>query len=79
MEITPRDAPAPEQAVDQILYTPDEASEIVKLTPYWLKYRARLGEIPHRRVGRLIRFAFEDLEAIKEMSAQPVRNTLESA
>lgn len=79
MAITPRDATAPEPAVDQILYTPEEASEIVKLTPYWLKYKARLGLIPHRRVGRLFRFAIEDLEAIKEMSAQPVKQARESA
>lgn len=79
MDNTPCDAPAPEQAVDQLLYTPEEAAGIVQLTTYWLKYNARQGLIPHRRVGRAFRFAIEDLEAIKDMSARPVKGTQESA
>lgn len=79
MEDTSDDAKVSEQAPDQILYTAEEAAPLVKLTPYWLKYRARLGVIPHRRVGRLLRFAREDLEAIKDMSAQPVKSGQESA
>jgi excisionase family DNA binding protein len=70
---------ASEPAVDQLLYTPEEAAEIVRLTPYWLKFKARKGLIPHRRVGRAFRFADEDLEAIKEMSARPAKGVQESA
>ncbi|KAB8186959.1 helix-turn-helix domain-containing protein [Nonomuraea phyllanthi] len=79
MEDTSEDASASEQAQEQILYTAEEAAALVQLTPYWLKYRARQGLIPHRRVGRLFRFAREDLEAIKDMSAQPVKTPRESA
>jgi hypothetical protein len=79
MENTSRDAPAAEQTVDQLLYTPEEAATIVQLTPYWLKFKARQGLIPHRRVGRAFRFAMEDLEEIKEMSARPARGARETA
>lgn len=79
MEVTSEDVSSSEQAQEQILYTADEASLLVQLTPYWLKFRARQGLIPHRRVGRLLRFAREDLEAIKDMSAQPVKGRRESA
>ncbi|MFI7114032.1 helix-turn-helix domain-containing protein [Nonomuraea sp. NPDC050227] len=79
MEVTSDDARAFEQAKEQILYTAEEAAALVQLTPYWLKFRARQGLIPHRRVGRLLRFAREDLEAIKDMSAQPVKAGQESA
>lgn len=79
MEDTSDDVRASEQAQEQILYTAEEAAPLVQLTPYWLKFRARHGLIPHRRVGRLLRFAREDLEAIKDMSAQPVRAGRESA
>lgn len=78
MEDTRDDARASEQA-QEILYTAEEAAPLVKLTPYWLKFRARKGLIPHRRVGKLLRFAREDLEAIKDMSAQPVKSGRESA
>lgn len=61
---------APE--VDQLLYTPQEASTIVSLTPHWLVKNAREGRIPHHRVGRLYRFSLENLKAIKETTAQPV-------
>ena len=79
MEDTSEDVRASEQAQEQILYKAEEAAEIVQLTAYWLKTRAGKGLIPHRRVGRLLRFAREDLEAIKDMSARPAKVGQESA
>ncbi len=64
------DSASPE--AEQLLYTPDEAASLVAVTAHWLISRARKGEIPHHRLGKLYRFGREDLEAIKQMHAQPV-------
>ncbi|MCC5574572.1 helix-turn-helix domain-containing protein [Microtetraspora sp. AC03309] len=61
------------QEVKQLLFTADEAAPIVSLTAYWLTTNARAGKIPHRRIGKLYRWAREDLEAIKAMSATPAK------
>ncbi|MFI7125904.1 helix-turn-helix domain-containing protein [Nonomuraea sp. NPDC050153] len=79
MDDTNDEARVADQAQEQILYKAEEAAKIVQLTAYWLRSRAGKGLIPHRRVGRLLRFAREDLEAIKDMSAQPAKAGRESA
>lgn len=71
---------APE--VDQMLYTPEEASDIIRLTPHWLVKSAREGRIPHHRIGKLYRFSRENLDEIKRTTAQPAaasRSTCRSA
>lgn len=67
-----RSSDTPPAETEQLLYTPKEAAGMVSLTAHWLITRARKGEIPHHRVGKLYRFGREDLEAIKKMHAQPV-------
>lgn len=69
----PRSDVAPE--VNQLLYTPKEASKIVSMSGHWLVKNAREGRIPHHRVGRLYRFSHENLTAIKDMTAQPATAT----
>ena len=60
-----------------ILYSPDEAAEILdpsgKLTGYWLLRRARSGEFPHVKPGRSIVFSPADLAEIARSLKKPGR------
>lgn len=67
----PRSNSAVAPEVDQLLYTPGEAAQIVSLTSYWLVKNAREGRIPHHRIGKLYRFSRENLTEIKDRTAQP--------
>lgn len=56
---------------EQVLYLPEEAARRLRVTRHWLMLAARQRRVPHRRVGRIVRFADEDLAAIKKMLARP--------
>jgi len=50
-----------------------EAAEELGVKPSWLKAKAQAREIPHRRYGRLVRFADEDIAEIRAMhKAAPI-------
>lgn len=56
-----------------LLYTVDEAAELLKVTNNWLEERVSAQAIPHRRLGRQIRFSQSDLDDLIAQSArQPV-------
>jgi excisionase family DNA binding protein len=59
-------------ATEQLLFTPEEAADILRVSAYRLKVSARRREIPHRRIGVQYRFSREDLEEIKDLYARPV-------
>ncbi|GAA3027744.1 helix-turn-helix domain-containing protein [Streptosporangium longisporum] len=63
---------------DQLLYTPQEAAKIVRMSKHWLVTQANKEEIPHHRLGRYYRFSREDLIAIKDMYAKPARRSRQS-
>ncbi|MEV0830951.1 MULTISPECIES: helix-turn-helix domain-containing protein [Streptosporangiaceae] len=69
--VEPPAEPPPE--VETLLYTPEQAAEIVNLSRFWLVKEAREGRISHHRVGKLYRFSRENLDEIKTVTAQPAR------
>lgn len=57
---------AVEQLSELELYTADEVSAMTKgaVSPYWLEKRARLEDIPARKVGRAWRWNDDDVRAL---------------
>jgi excisionase family DNA binding protein len=53
----------------KLFYTVDEAAARLGLRPSWLYERTRRKAIPHRRLGKYVRFTEEDLQAIADASA----------
>lgn len=52
-----------------LLYTVTEAAALLHVTPNWLEDRVSADAIPHRRLGRYIRFSAEDLALLIEQAA----------
>jgi excisionase family DNA binding protein len=50
----------------RLLYTVEEAAERLGLKPSWLYERTRRKAIPHRKLGKYVRFSEADLSAIIE-------------
>jgi hypothetical protein len=46
------------------LYTVAEAAEQLRVAPIWLYRRTRIRAVPHRRLGKLVRFTHSDIGAI---------------
>lgn len=46
------------------LHTVDEAADLLRVGSRWLADQARAGKVPHRRLGRFIRFSDADLSAL---------------
>jgi excisionase family DNA binding protein len=55
--------------IRKILFTVDEAAERLGLRSSWLYERTRRSAIPHRRLGKYVRFTEEDLQAISDAAA----------
>lgn len=53
-----------------LLYTVAEAAGLLNVTENWLTERVSAQAIPHRRLGRKIRFAQADLDLLIEQSAR---------
>lgn len=49
-----------------------EAARVLAVPESWLRERVRLRRVPHRRLGKHVRFTAQDLEHIVEQSAQQV-------
>lgn len=64
---------------DLHLMTVREAAEVLGLRESWLSDRAKRREIPHRRLGRLVRFTEADLRAIVDDAQAPARPARTSA
>jgi excisionase family DNA binding protein len=57
-----------------LLYTVAETAEILQVTKRWLEDRVASQTIPHRRMGKFIRFTLADIELLIEQCAKtPVR------
>jgi len=57
-------------AADPLLYTIAQAAERLAVTPRWLGEQVRTTAVPHRRLGRLVRFSDDDLRAIVAAARQ---------
>ncbi|MBB5494237.1 helix-turn-helix domain-containing protein [Nocardiopsis metallicus] len=55
----------------QLLSIP-EAARVLAVPESWLRERVRLRRVPHRRLGKHVRFTAQDLEHIVEQAAQQV-------
>jgi excisionase family DNA binding protein len=43
-----------------------EAAKILRVSRAWLYKRVKKGEIPHRRIGRMIRFHRKDIDELMD-------------
>ena len=59
-------------ASDATLYDFAQAAETLRVTESWLRRAVTAKKIPHRRVGRVVRFSNADLAAIVAASAVAV-------
>jgi excisionase family DNA binding protein len=61
---------SPEQAtMGKMFLTVPEASQRLGVTRSWLYERTRRKLIPHRKLGKFVRFTEEDLQAISAAAA----------
>lgn len=66
-------AAQPAESTAPMLFTAEQAAVILQVRPSWLRRKAAARAVPCRFVGKHLRFARADLEAIAEMSAQKPR------
>jgi len=52
------------------LYTVSQAAAILQVAEVWIYERTRKGAIPHRKLGKHIRFSDSDLAAVLRMCAR---------
>jgi len=56
------------------LFTAEQAGAVLAVPGSWLREKAAAGQVPCRRLGKHLRFARADLDAIAEAAAQPIRH-----
>ena len=56
-----------------LLYTPEEAATLLRVRASWLRWKATIRTIPCRFLGKHLRFAHSDLEAITALNTQQPR------
>jgi excisionase family DNA binding protein len=56
-----------------ILYDVSQAAKELGISPINVRRKTKLGEIPHRRMGGLIRYTPQDLQDYIDRSAVPAR------
>ena len=56
--------------VDRLFLTVEEAAQRLGVTAGWIYERTRRKAIPHRKLGKFVRFTEEDLRAIVEAAAK---------
>ncbi|MEV2279491.1 helix-turn-helix domain-containing protein [Nocardiopsis sp. NPDC049922] len=62
----------PDEVGPDRLLTIPEAARVLAVPESWLRERVRLRRVPHRRLGKHVRFTAQDLELIVEKAAQQV-------
>ncbi|OLT28420.1 hypothetical protein BJF83_15465 [Nocardiopsis sp. CNR-923] len=62
----------PDEVDPERLLTIPEAARVLAVPESWLRERVRLRRVPHRRLGKHVRFTTTDLELIVERAAQQV-------
>jgi excisionase family DNA binding protein len=55
--------------VRRLFLTVDEAAERLGVTRGWIYERTRRNAIPHRKLGKFVRFTEDDLRAIVDAAA----------
>jgi excisionase family DNA binding protein len=58
----------------KLIFTLDEAAQMLNVEKSWLAGRVRSGEVPHRRSGHRIYFAQQDIDEIVARSAVGANN-----
>jgi len=56
--------------VRRIFLTVDEAAERLGVTRGWIYERTRRKAIPHRKLGKFVRFTEQDLQTIADAAAR---------
>jgi excisionase family DNA binding protein len=54
---------------EPLLYTAEQAAELLQVRPSWLRRKATARAVPCRFVGKHLRFSRTDLDAIAEAGA----------
>lgn len=70
---SPRTTPATAADTEPVLYTAEQAAELLQVRPSWLRRKATARAVPCRFLGKHLRFARADIDAIADASLQPVR------
>ncbi|MFI4915654.1 MAG: helix-turn-helix domain-containing protein [Phycisphaerales bacterium JB060] len=52
-----------DDALEPLLLTPEETADVLRWSQRSLWAATRRGDIPHRKLGRLVRYSLEDLRA----------------
>jgi excisionase family DNA binding protein len=55
--------------ISRMFLTVDEAAERLGVTRSWIYDRTRRNALPHRKLGKFVRFTEQDLQAIAEAAA----------
>lgn len=58
---------------EPLLYTAEQAAELLQVRPSWLRRKAAARAVPCRFVGKHLRFSHTDITAIADASATPPR------
>lgn len=58
---------------DQLLYTPEQAAQLLGVKASWLRRKAAARAVPCTLVGKHLRFSRSDLEAIVSAGERPAR------
>lgn len=69
---SPRNTPAIAPDPEPVLYTAEQAAEMLQVRPSWLRRKATARAVPCRFLGKHLRFARADIDAIADASLQPV-------
>lgn len=63
--------PSPQSAtIVKMLFRVDEAAIRLGVKPGWIYERTRRKSIPHRKLGKFVRFTESDLQAISDAAAR---------
>lgn len=62
-------ASPPSASMGRVFLTVDEAAERLGVRPSWIYERTRRSAIPHRRLGKFVRFTEQDLREIANAAA----------
>lgn len=57
-------------AIGRLFLTVEEAAQRLGVTAGWIYERTRRKAIPHRKLGKFVRFTEKDLRAIAEAAAK---------
>ena len=60
---------APSGNISRVFLTVDEAAERLGVKRSWIYERTRRNTIPHRRLGKFVRFTEQDIRAIADAAA----------